>query len=174
VRALFCLVCFAVATVSAAAEDFIITIRREHLDGNLLVGSIFVNRERLGPCYERNDVKIAAGIYPCSMRYVSSDGHAQGPFGELAQEGDFLLEIRNVKWSDGRIRKDLLLHAGDKPGQSTGCIMLGAVRRDSHHIAILPPNHPLRLLRLRFYGNDTPVATPDKKVSIVIVDEGSS
>ena len=149
---------------------FEIVVTREKSSNNLVTGSISANGERLGACFERDDLKIAAGTYPGFMRYGSVKGFAQGPFGEMGQEGDFLLEIGKVKWSDGKERTNLLFHGGTKPEHSKGCIMLGAVTRDANGKAVLPDKHPLRLLRLRFYGTDTPISSPNKSINIVIKD----
>jgi hypothetical protein len=154
----------------AAAEKFDIVISREKAENNLVTGTISVNGEVLGTCYEREDLRIAAGTYPGFLRYGSKRGFAQGPNGELGQEGDFLLEIGNVKWSDGKVRTNLLFHGGNKPEHSKGCVMLGAVARGADGKAILPERHPLRKLRFLFYGTDDPTSTPNKQISITIKD----
>jgi len=153
-----------------AQEEFNILILRQAKDGNLLTGVISVNEKEIGRTYENNELKISAGEYSGKLRYFSKSNHAVGPFGTLGYEGDFLLEIGNVKWSDGKIRTDLLFHGGNKDTLSKGCIMLGAVSKDAHGVRHLPSNHTLVKLRKLFYGTETPISTPNKTINIKIVD----
>jgi hypothetical protein len=112
---------------------------------------------------------IQAGVYPGNMRYVSQHNFVQGPFGTIAHAGDFLLEAGNV-----RGHSDILFHGGDKPNHSKGCILLGAVGKDPKtHTPLLDHNHPLRKLRMLFYGTDMPLASPDKKITIQVRDINS-
>lgn len=150
-------------------EEFKIRIERISVSDNLITGNIFVNDEYLGNCYERFDLRINAGHYPGFMRYVSSKGHVTGPLGHIGNTGDFYMEIGEVKWSDGKNRSNLMFHGGNKPGHSRGCVMLGAVSKDSLGNRFLPKGHLLRLLRIKFYGSEFPNSCPNKNISIDIV-----
>jgi hypothetical protein len=86
---------------------------------------------------------------------------------------DFLLEVSGVKNSAGKARTDIVFHGGTKPQHSKGCILLGPVSRDKNKVGTIGPDHPLRKLRLLFYGTDQPNQSPDKEISIVILAESA-
>ena len=154
----------AFANASIFAQDsFHIKVERIELDGNLVIGKISVNGTDLGTSYENENLKILPGTYPGFMRYSSTAGHVTGPLGNIGQDGDFLLEIGQVKWSDGKKRNHLLFHGGNKPHHSKGCVMLGAVSKDADGKRYLPEGHTLRKLRKAFYGTEEPMSTPNKK-----------
>ncbi|MEQ9309847.1 MAG: hypothetical protein RLN90_10360 [Balneolaceae bacterium] len=159
------------ATLVAAQERFDIRIERTSISGNLVEGKLYVNNKYLGKTYENNNLKVRPGRYPGFLRYISNAGHVTGPLGNIGKNGDFLLEIGSVTWSDGRNRSNLLFHGGDKPHQSKGCIMLGPVSRDSDGNRYLPPTHTLSKLRKEFYGTDNPVSSPNKKITIEIIGD---
>lgn len=162
-----------VQPVYSPSENFTIDVFRKTYKEkeNLIEGDLYINNEFIGKTYERIDLQIKAGAYPGYLRYVSAKGFVAGPFGEVGQTGDFLLEIGEVYWSDGRKRKHLLFHGGNKAEHSRGCIMLGGVPKDKDGKPYHPDNHPLRILRLKFYGTDTPNATPNKNIIITISDK---
>jgi len=142
-----------------AQQNFNVKLIRKSISNNLVKGKLYVNGEYLGITYENDALKISQGKYPGYLRYVS-----------IGKKGDFLLEIGSVKWSDGKKRTDLLFHGGNKPHHSNGCIMLGGISRDEEGNRYLPENHTLAKLRKAFYGTDTPISSPNKKVTIEIVD----
>jgi hypothetical protein len=148
----------------AWSSDLKILIEREIPQGKLVPGQISVNGEIIGRTFENADKLILPSIYKGKIRYVSQKSFVQGPMGELGQRGDFLLEVSDVKG-----RTDILFHAGNKPYQSSGCILLGPVGRDPTTLTpTLPRDHPLRQLRTLFYGTDDPTATPDRDIVITI------
>lgn len=143
-------------------------MQREGENFRAIIGTISVNGEEIGSTMERDDLRIGAGSYKGLLRYWSKRGFAQGSFGTYGHEGDFLLEIANV----GK-RTDLLFHGGNKPWHSKGCILLGAVDKDKEfntNIPYLNENHTLIKLRRLFYGTDVPDSTPDKNITITIID----
>jgi hypothetical protein len=147
-----------------AASDFVILIEREKPQGQITPGQISVNDVIIGRTYENTELLILPGQYQGVLRYVSHNNFVQGPMGKLGKTGDFLLEV-----SGAHGRTDILFHGGNKPYQSTGCIMLGPVGRDPATLeATVGPDHPLRKLRKLFYGTDTPNSTPDKNIIIRI------
>ena len=153
-----------------ASEDFHIVITRQTVKDGLVIGTISVNDQVIGNAYENEDLKIQAGSYRGVLRYWSGHNFVQGPFGTIGKEGDFLLEVTNVHQADGRERKDILFHGGNKPQHSKGCILLGPVGKDpSSGIPSLDDSHPLRKLRKLFYGTDMPNSTPNKNI---IIDVG--
>ena len=94
-------------------DSFEITIKRDILNHNTLEGRIFVNGKAIGKTWERFDLRIEPGQYPGNIRYFSENENAVGPFGEMGFIGDFLLEIEEVTWSDGKKRTNLLFHGGN-------------------------------------------------------------
>src|SRR5690348_2769848 len=108
------------APADAEPATFKIEIVRQRTANGLVYGTIGVNDSGIGGAFENADLKIPAGTYRGLLRYWSKKGFAQGPFGSLGREGDFLLEVADVR--DGeRARTNILFHAGNKPHHSAGC-----------------------------------------------------
>ncbi len=149
------------------SQPFNITIERIMRFGELMEGRIWVNGEIIGNTYENCDKRIESGIYRGLIRYCSDKLFVQNPFGTLAKEGDFLLEVKDSKQK----RTGLLFHAGNRAEQSTGCILLGPFDRGLDGSAYLGENHPLRKLRILFYGTETPNVCPDKIIKIEIKED---
>jgi len=175
---MMCIMLLTCEESSCHAADFAILIDRQStkgvlIDGNpyvLVGGTISVNGQAIGGTYENNAVKIAVGTFPGTLRYWSGHNFVQGPFGTIGQDGDFLVEVSGVPPN----RTDILLHGGNKPNQSAGCILLGAVPRDASGIPYLNNGDTLRKLRLLFYGTDVPNATPNKNISVEVQDHTRS
>lgn len=165
------ILCLLVSTIVAAQDRFDIRIERTSISGDLVEGKLYVNNIYLGKTYENNKLKIRPGRYPGYLRYVSNAGHVTGPLGNIGKEGDFLMEVGSVTWSDGRSRSNLLFHGGNKPHHSKGCIMLGAVSKDNDGKRYLPASHTLSKLREAFYGTDNPVSSPNKNITIEIIGD---
>jgi hypothetical protein len=154
------------------SKDFNVLVVREKTEDGLIKGTISVNGEVIGNTYENAELKIPPGTYKGILRYWSGHNFVGGPFGTLGKEGDFLLEVANVKEADGTKRTNILFHGGDKPHQSKGCIMLGPVPKGPDTgKPYLPEDHPLRRLRRLFYGTDTPNSTPNRDINIEIRGE---
>lgn len=151
---------------ACAAEDktFAVVIQRTSTKDGLLNGKISVNGEAIGTTHENAEKKIPAGTYNGVLRTMSMKNFVQGPGGKLGKSGDFLLEIDGVPK-----RTDILLHAGNKPEHSEGCVMLGPATKNSAGDSIAPD--ALKKLRLLFYdGEDSPTATPKKTITVEVKD----
>lgn len=154
---------------SYSKDRFNITIILEKVQNGLITGKIYVNNSLIGNAFENERYKIPVGEYKGYIRYISDRNRVQNPFGILAKQGDFYLEVANVKGLSGKDRTNILFHGGNKPEHSLGCILLGPVKKDKKTgTAYLDDDHPLRKLRLLFYGTDTPNMCPDKEISIEI------
>jgi hypothetical protein len=86
--------------------------------------------------------------------------------GKLSTKGEFLLEASGVTG-----RTDILLHQGNAPKHSLGCILLGPAKRGPDGGVTIGSDHPLRKLRLAFYGTDDPVSCPNKNITITVSDD---
>ncbi len=133
-----------------------------------VIGELYLNGYRIGDTLENNKLKIPAGEYPGYMRYVSKKNFVQGPFGVMANIGDFLIEVGKV---DNRTA--ILLHGGNKPWHSTGCILLGSIRsqKDAAGKIVrrwIDETNALRVLRKSFYGSEMPSACPNTAIQIKI------
>ncbi|MEA1842783.1 DUF5675 family protein [Agrobacterium tumefaciens] len=133
-----------------------------------IVGELFLNGKRIGDTVENDKLKIPVGDYPGYLRYVSQKNFVQGPFGNMANTGDFLLEVGKVDK-----RTAILLHGGTKPWHSRGCLLLGAVKskKDDSGVVVrwVDETNALRILRRAFYGSETPNACPNTAIRIKIV-----
>ena len=159
---------FGVGASRADLPTFTIVVERDAPVGEAQPSRIFVNGKEIGPGLERVATKIAAGEYTGKMRYASSKGFAQGPFGGMAHTGDFLLEVSGVQG-----RTDILFHGGTRPIHSKGCILLGAVRREDGGGAATADDSTLRKLRLAFYGSEVPTSTPAVDIKVIVRDPAS-
>ena len=158
----------AVSSVSlfGQPEDFHITIKRNRVIGNLVYGTIYLNGQEIGSAFENNDLKIPVGNYKGLMRYNSGKDFVQSELGKLSTKGDFLLEASGVLG-----RTDILLHQGNAPKHSKGCILLGPATRGPDGGVTIGPDNPLRKLRLAFYGTDEPNSCPNKTITITVSDD---
>ena len=156
-----------VAVSVNAQQTFSIVIQRDSVKAGLVYGDIYVNDEHkhIGRTYENDTFKINPGIYKGLMRYNSGKDFVQSPVGALSTKGDFLLEVSGVKG-----RTDILFHPGNKPHHSQGCILLGPANTGPDGAIYISENHPLRKLRLMFYGTDDPISSPNVKIQIEIKD----
>jgi hypothetical protein len=149
-------------------DSFHIVIKRDAAKGDLIPGHIYLNGELLGKTYERSGVKIPSGDYKGLMRYRSNHHFVQGEQGAMNSHGDFLLEASGVKH-----RTNILLHTGNKPRHSDGCVLLGPIKSTDTKqgkVYSVSDDNPLRKLRLAFYGTDQPVSSPNKTVVISVVE----
>lgn len=164
---------FVVVIVSFAspvlAEDFVVEIVRQSDKDGLIYGTIGVNGGGIGGAFENADLAIPVGTYKGVLRFWSQKNFVQGEFGQLGKVGDFLLEVADVK-SGTKTRTDILLHAGNKPHHSRGCILLGPASSKVDGAASVDQGHPLRVLRRMFYGKDNPDSTPNKNITIIVTD----
>jgi hypothetical protein len=148
------------------AQNFKILIQRLHREDRLVTGSLYVNGELIGATYENDDLKVEAGPYIGVMRYRSDHNFVQGQFGLMSTTGDFLIELVGAK-----DRTNILLHGGNKPHQSRGCILLGPVIRDkATNTGFVGEEHTLRKLRTKFYRTELPNQCPFMQIFIQIID----
>jgi hypothetical protein len=156
----------------AQPEHFDIVIKRNSVVGNLIYGTVFLNGQEIGATFENNDLKIPTGSYKGLLRYNSGHNFVQSELGKMSIKGDFLLEASNVPGNKiPTIRTDILLHSGNLPKHSKGCILFGPAFKGPDGASTIDVNHPLRKLRLAFYGTDEPISTPNKNITITIVDD---
>src|SRR2546422_2973447 len=141
---------WALMTTLSNSKTFSVELYRKAMGKNqLIIGDIKVNGELIGNSYEHSTLKIPAGEYKGIIRYFSPKGFAQSRLGKFGKTGDFLLEVSGI---DGKT--DILFHGGNMPHHTQGCILLGPVMKDptTGNGYIDDPDHPLRKLRILFYG----------------------
>jgi hypothetical protein len=166
ILALVALYFFSSIKLCAQPDEFSISIKRNRVVGNLVYCSIYLNGQEIGSAFENNDLKIPTGSYKGLMRYNSGHNFVQSEMGKLSKKGDFLIEASAVVG-----RTDILLHQGNAPKHSKGCILLGPAKLGPDGSVTIGVDHPLRKLRLAFYGTDEPNSCPNKNISITISDD---
>jgi len=153
-------------SISLVGQDnFEISIKRNKVVGNLVYCTISLNGNVIGSAFENNNLKISSGTYKGLIRYNSGKNFVQSELGKLSKKGDFLLEVSGVPG-----RTSILLHQGNAPEHSTGCILLGPAHKGPADSVFIGPDHPLRILRLEFYGSEEPLSCPDKNIVITVLD----
>jgi len=134
-----------------------------------VVGDLTVNGQLMGQVVENEALRIAPGTYKGVLRYGSTKDFVQGPLGKMAQNGDFLLEVAGVAG-----REALLLHTGNKPWHSKGCVLAAAAKKSQVNgktVVSISEGSTLRNLRKAFYGSDgTPAVCSNKTIRISIAD----
>ena len=145
--------------------------RKEITPSGLIVSDLSVNGLALGQVYENAKKAIPAGSYPGVRRFVSEKRFVQGPGGHMDKRGDFLIEIAKVP-----DRSDILIHPGNKPEHSEGCILAGSAEKKAGRV-YAPPI--LVALRRHFYGDARPLpvcnllyAEKENRIRIEIRDRG--
>ncbi|TPO13736.1 DUF5675 family protein [Mesorhizobium sp. B1-1-5] len=136
-----------------------------------IFGDIGVNNQNFGRFYENPEKKIPAGTYTGVLRYQSDHNFVQSSCGQMSREGDFLIEVANVKMPDGKSRTNILFHPGVFPSNSDGCILFGSRKRDAKgNLLPLKQDDPLVKIRREFYGTDNPISCPNKRITITITE----
>lgn len=144
-------------------QHFDINIVRSEVKDGLVYGSIWLNGEFIGNAYENDALKIPTGKYQAYMRYHSQKNFVQGPDGVMTNEGDFLLEVGNVPG-----RSNILFHSGTKPHHSKGCILLGPAYKNPEGSRYIKEDHPLYILRQKYYGTNNPDSCPAVAITITV------
>lgn len=144
-------------TLVLTKMEFTIIVERKKKVEGLIIGELSVNGIKLGQVYENEKKMIPAGIYPGRRRFTSTKHFVQSAGGRMEKSGDFLLEIGDVPK-----RTDILIHPGDKPEDSEGCLLAGPAKTIGK--AVYAPDL-LKELRLYFYGTNTP-ANPMESVYV--------
>ncbi len=161
---IICLVLLLNSLPLIGQTTFNIQIDRLLVKDGLITGKLYVNGEYIGPSFENEVLKIEKGSYKGVVRYYSNQNFVSNPLGTLARDGDFLLEVAKVQNRFG-----LLFHAGQKPYHARGCVLLGNAYNDNG-TKYLPIDHPLRILREKFYGTADPLVSPNKNI-VIKIDE---
>jgi hypothetical protein len=146
-----------VASSSVHADDFALTIHREYADANCTSGYLAVNGKIQAYTLERPwqgnaplISSIPAGTYKATLRYDHSD--------------QWRIELQGVPG-----RANVQIHTGNTPDNSEGCILVGKqLGPDLCTIAGGTSRPAYQDLKNAFYGTPTPVATPDKHISVTV------
>jgi hypothetical protein len=153
--ALPCLVAF------TSPDDFRISIYREYPGLRCTSGYLAVNGQIIVYTLERpwkdnqqNLSSIPAGTYPAILRYDHSD--------------QWRIELQNVPG-----RSNIQIHIGNEPDQSKGCVLVGGKLGPDLCSIVGGTSAPAyAALKKAFYGTDSPNSTPDKTISVDVIDTG--
>jgi hypothetical protein len=143
------------------AGSFKVTIYREYPGNHCTSGYLAVNDQIIAYTLERpwadnaqNISSIPAGTYPGTLRYDHSDF--------------WRVELQNVPG-----RTNVQIHVGNEPSQSKGCILVGLQLGSDLCSIVGGTSAPAyAALKKAFYGSDNPTATPDKTISVQVLDPG--
>lgn len=144
-----------------ASDAFSVTIYREYPSQKCTSGYLAVNDNIIAYTLERpwadnqqNLSSIPAGTYPGTLRYDHND--------------HWRIELQNVPG-----RQNIQIHIGNQPDQSKGCILVGLKLGPDLCSIVGGTSAPAyTALMTAFYGTDSPVSTPDKSISVSVVDAG--
>jgi hypothetical protein len=135
--------------------DFEIKIDRSSYSDNCIQGYMFIDSEAI--CYtmelpwednQNNISAIPVGKYNGFLRYDKSDG--------------WRIQLENVPNRSG-----VQIHVGNYTSQIKGCILVGEGVEDC---TVSSSKKAYNKLKQAFYGSENPVQTPDKIVTVEIVD----
>jgi Family of unknown function (DUF5675) len=143
----------------AASEDFKLTVYRQYPDKKCTSGYFAVNDTITSYSLERpwvdnlqNISSIPAGTYKGSLRYDHTD--------------HWRIELVGVPG-----RTNVQIHIGNQPDQTKGCILIGK-KLGSDLCSLEDSAAAYKALKKAFYGSDNPTSTPDKNISVKIVNAG--
>lgn len=144
-----------------ASDTFKVTIYREYPGQKCTSGYLAVDNKIIAYTLERpwadnqqNISSIPAGTYPGTLRYDHTDA--------------WRIELQNVPG-----RTNVQIHVGNEPDQSKGCILVGLQLSSDLCSIVGGTSAPAyAALKKAFYGTDNPVATPDKTITVQILDPG--
>lgn len=153
----------AAMTAAALAVDFNLAVYREYPGQLCTSGYLAVNGSIISYTLERpwqdnqqNISSIPAGTYPGILRYDHKD--------------HWRIELQNVPG-----RTNVQIHTGNEPDQSKGCILVGTQLGPDLCTIVAGTSGPAyAALKRAFYGSDNPTSTPDKNISVQIVDTGTA
>jgi hypothetical protein len=141
------------------SSDFALTVYRQYPSAGCTSGYLAVNDQIV--CYtlerpwadnQQNISSIPAGTYDGALRYDHSD--------------HWRIELQNVPG-----RTNVQIHVGNQPDESKGCILVG--RKLGPTLCTLQDSALAYAdLKSRFYGTDSPTETPDKQITVAVVDAG--
>lgn len=158
-KSLVCAATMFLACGLAKAEDFKLSVFRQFPGKKCTSGYLAVNGNII--CYtlerpwadnQQNISSIPAGTYTAFLRYDHAD--------------HWRLELRNVPG-----RTNVQIHIGNQPDQTKGCILVGK-KLGPDLCSLENSADALKAIKTAFYGTDSPNSTPNKNISVEIVDAG--
>ena len=141
-----------------AQEAFNLRIERKHQGSDCTSGYMAVNGQARMVALERpwqgNTPEISsipAGTYRGILRYDKMDA--------------WRIQLDGVPGRSG-----VQIHIGNVVAQSTGCILVGTRLEEGSLCRVGGSAAAYGELKKAFYGSDNPVATPNKAISVTLVD----
>jgi hypothetical protein len=143
------------------SDSFKVSIYREYPGNHCTSGYLAVNDQIIAYTLERrwadnaqNISSIPAGTYPAILRYDHAD--------------HWRIELQNVPG-----RTNVQIHMGNEPNQSKGCILVGMQLGSDLCSIVGGTSAPAyAALKKAFYGSDNPTSTPDKTITVQVLDPG--
>jgi len=141
-----------------AQEAFNLLIQRKYQGKDCTSGYLAINGQTRMVALERpwqgnapEISSIPAGTYRGILRYDKSDA--------------WRIQLEGVPGRTG-----VQIHVGNVVVQSKGCILVGSHLKTGSLCQVEGSMLAYQALKKAFYGTETPVATPDKTISVTLVD----
>lgn len=152
------LVCAIGAAGAQAQTPFKITIERKYQGTDCTSGYLAVNGKAKMHALERpwqnnaTDMSsIPKGTYKGTLRYDKKDA--------------WRIELKDVPGRPG-----VQIHVGNQTQDSTGCILVGMSLVDGKMCHLFDSTGAYKLLKKEFYGSENPTSTPNKEITVEVVD----
>lgn len=141
-----------------AADAFVVSIARKYSNPECTSGYLLVNDKVICYALEKPPLgnmpfisSIPKGTYQGHLRYDHSDA--------------WRIELDGVP---GRTK--IQIHIGNVPADTVGCIVVGDRMDSSDVCKLIDSATAYNKLKAAFYGSETPNATPNKEITVKIVD----
>lgn len=154
-----CLLVSLALSGSVGADDFMIQIQRYRELPSATLGTLHVGIEQeelcntLEPPFQNNEEDISsipAGKYSASLRY-------DGPRG-------WRIQLQDVP-----DRTVIQIHLGNFPRDTKGCVLVG-LDVDEDVPQVTDSAGAIKKLKKYFYGTEEPNQTPNREITVTIVD----
>ena len=141
-----------------AAEPFKIVIERKYKGSDCTSGYVAINGKAkmyaLEKPWQNNATDMSSipqGTYKASLRYDHTD--------------QWRIELQDVP-----NRPNIQIHIGNTTQDTKGCILVGMGLANGQMCQLSNSADAYKALKKEFYGSETPISTPDKTITVEMVD----